>query len=361
MSCRGSAPRARTRRRRTPTPPLISSSKYPCTENGTDGRAAAIRGLRPNCYRALVVYEDLRGILRHERFPLRPPHAAQGSRLHHRRRPDAGARHRRQHRDLLAHRPGAAADAAGEGRRSSSSSSTARARSAAGRSTTAPSPIRCIATSATRTPCSTASLARFPTPLTLLANGQAERVNGELVSGNYFDVLGVRAQHRPHLHAGRRPDAGRTSGRGAQPQLLDAALRRRSVGAQPHHLAQRPADDHRRRRAGRLLRHRRRREPRRDGAGDDEGADDADLGRSAEPHQPLADDHGAAQAGRPAGAGGSGDERPVSPDQRAGAGAAHQRVAAVSRSLSRQASLPASRPERASRICASSSRRRSWC
>src|SRR4051794_9685774 len=36
-------------------------------------------------------------------------------------------------------------------------------------------------------------LARFPTPLTLLANGQAERVNGELVSGNYFDVLGVRA------------------------------------------------------------------------------------------------------------------------------------------------------------------------
>ncbi|MCU1384283.1 MAG: hypothetical protein JWL71_2980 [Acidobacteria bacterium] len=36
-------------------------------------------------------------------------------------------------------------------------------------------------------------LARFPAPLTLLANGQAERVNGELVSGNYFDVLGVRA------------------------------------------------------------------------------------------------------------------------------------------------------------------------
>src|SRR3954452_22712003 len=51
-------------------------------------------------------------------------------------------------------------------------------------------------------------LARFPTPLTLLANGQAERVNGELVSGNYFDVLGVRA------HIGRtfNQDDDRTPG-----------------------------------------------------------------------------------------------------------------------------------------------------
>src|SRR3954466_1608627 len=36
-------------------------------------------------------------------------------------------------------------------------------------------------------------LARFPAPFTLMAGGEAERVNGELVSGNYFDVLGVRA------------------------------------------------------------------------------------------------------------------------------------------------------------------------
>src|SRR5471030_2891822 len=36
-------------------------------------------------------------------------------------------------------------------------------------------------------------IARFPAALTLVANGSAERVNGELVSGNYFDVLGVRA------------------------------------------------------------------------------------------------------------------------------------------------------------------------
>jgi predicted permease len=37
-------------------------------------------------------------------------------------------------------------------------------------------------------------LARFPAPLTLMTNGQAERVSGELVTGNYFDVLGVHAQ-----------------------------------------------------------------------------------------------------------------------------------------------------------------------
>jgi predicted permease len=50
--------------------------------------------------------------------------------------------------------------------------------------------------------------ARFPTALTLLANGQAERVSGELVTGNYFDVLGVRAQ------IGRTftPDDDRTPG-----------------------------------------------------------------------------------------------------------------------------------------------------
>jgi hypothetical protein len=51
-------------------------------------------------------------------------------------------------------------------------------------------------------------IARFPAPLTLLANGQAERVSGELVTGNYFDVLGVRA------HIGRTftQDDDRTPG-----------------------------------------------------------------------------------------------------------------------------------------------------
>ena len=51
-------------------------------------------------------------------------------------------------------------------------------------------------------------IARFPAPLTLLVNGQAERVSGELVTGNYFDVLGV------HAHIGRAltPDDDRTPG-----------------------------------------------------------------------------------------------------------------------------------------------------
>ena len=35
-------------------------------------------------------------------------------------------------------------------------------------------------------------IARFPTPVTLIYKGQSERANGELVTGNYFDVLGVK-------------------------------------------------------------------------------------------------------------------------------------------------------------------------
>ena len=51
-------------------------------------------------------------------------------------------------------------------------------------------------------------IARFPAPVTLLAGGQAERVNGELVSGNYFDVLGVRA----HIGRTLTPDDDKTPG-----------------------------------------------------------------------------------------------------------------------------------------------------
>src|SRR5262249_35097350 len=35
-------------------------------------------------------------------------------------------------------------------------------------------------------------LARFPTAMTIAWQGRSERVNGDLVSGNYFEVLGVR-------------------------------------------------------------------------------------------------------------------------------------------------------------------------
>src|SRR5215216_2791462 len=35
-------------------------------------------------------------------------------------------------------------------------------------------------------------LARFAVPLSVVGEGQTERADGELVSGNYFEVLGVR-------------------------------------------------------------------------------------------------------------------------------------------------------------------------
>ena len=40
----------------------------------------------------------------------------------------------------------------------------------------------------------TGVLGRFPTAMTIVWNGQSERVTGELVSGNYFEVLGVRPE-----------------------------------------------------------------------------------------------------------------------------------------------------------------------
>ncbi len=45
-------------------------------------------------------------------------------------------------------------------------------------------------------------IARFPAPLTLTVQGQTERVKGELVTGNFFDVLGLR----PALGRLFRPD-----------------------------------------------------------------------------------------------------------------------------------------------------------
>ena len=71
-------------------------------------------------------------------------------------------------------------------------------------------------------------LARFPAPITLMADGQAERVSGELVSGNYFDVLGVRA------HVGRTftPDDDRTPG-GHPVVMLSHHYWTRRFGADP--------------------------------------------------------------------------------------------------------------------------------
>src|SRR3954454_8092304 len=71
-------------------------------------------------------------------------------------------------------------------------------------------------------------IARFPAPLTLLANGQSERVAGELVSGNYFDVLGVRA----HIGRTLTPDDDRVPG-GHPVAVLSHAFWVRRFAADP--------------------------------------------------------------------------------------------------------------------------------
>ena len=47
-------------------------------------------------------------------------------------------------------------------------------------------------------------LARFPVALTMLYENRSERVRGELVSGTYFDVLGVQAAAGRLALPGRR-------------------------------------------------------------------------------------------------------------------------------------------------------------
>jgi predicted permease len=69
-------------------------------------------------------------------------------------------------------------------------------------------------------------IARFPAGLAMMANGQSERVSGELVSGNYFDVLGVRAQIGRTL----TPDDDRSPGGGTVAVLSHNFWMRRFAG-----------------------------------------------------------------------------------------------------------------------------------
>ena len=76
-------------------------------------------------------------------------------------------------------------------------------------------------------------------------NNQSDLAPAEMVSGNYFDVLGIRpAMGRLLLPSDDVPE--QQSGRGAQLQLLEGALRLRSAGHQPGALHQRPSVHHRR-------------------------------------------------------------------------------------------------------------------
>ena len=60
----------------------------------------------------------------------------------------------------------------------------------------------------------------------LHAGESAELVSGFIVTGNFFDVLGIQAAPRTAALTHRRPDAGRTSRRGDQLRLLAGAFRR---------------------------------------------------------------------------------------------------------------------------------------
>jgi len=71
-------------------------------------------------------------------------------------------------------------------------------------------------------------IARFPAPLTMGAQGQSERVSGELVSGNYFEVLGVGA----HIGRTLTPDDDRTPG-GHPVVVLSHSYWTRRFGASP--------------------------------------------------------------------------------------------------------------------------------
>ena len=84
----------------------------------------------------------------------------------------------------------------------------------------------------------------------LKAGDRSRMALGEVVTGNYFQVLGVAGRARPHAAARGRP-AGRAACRGDLACHWAARLRPRCRGARPHAADPRPAVHDRRRRARR--------------------------------------------------------------------------------------------------------------
>ena len=81
-----------------------------------------------------------------------------------------------------------------------------------------------------------------------------ERATGEMVSGTYFPVLGVRPALGRLFGTGRRSRARRGAVRRAEPRLLDQPLQPRSEHPGQGADRRRSTADHHRRRRGRLLR-----------------------------------------------------------------------------------------------------------
>ena len=144
-----------------------------------------------------------------------------------RRRGDAVARpgHRRQHRDLLAGRRGAAARAAG-----------ARPRRAGHGQPQLDQPHLGAGPQPGGDRSSMARWRGRTIDSTCRAGGETDPVDGLFVSGTFFDTLGVQPALGRLLSRGRRPARRRrrrADGR-HQPRLLAAALRWRALGARPH-------------------------------------------------------------------------------------------------------------------------------
>ena len=169
-----------------------------------------------------------------------------------------------------------------------------------------------------------------PQPCRVERAGRGRAGDGELLRDP-----GRAALARPAADARGRPDAGRTPGRGPEPRLLAAAVRRRACDRGTSGRAEREADDGRRRFAARLLRHAARPRHRRAGPDDDGGGLPAVSRKpAAEPAPPVDDADGAAEAGRlPGGSRGvrSCALPPLARDGAAPAGRQRLRQATVSR------------------------------
>ena len=106
---------------------------------------------------------------------------------------------------------------------------------------------------------------------TLGSDGKSERAWVQMVSGNFFEVLGVDAALGRTLAARRRPGARGTPGGRDRPRALAAALRRRPGRRGPHGAAEHAALHGRRGGARPLPRRRHRARVRRLGPDDDAG------------------------------------------------------------------------------------------
>ena len=132
-------------------------------------------------------------------------------------------------------------------------------------------------------------LCRRLVPASVSVDNQTERVDAEMVSGNYFSMLGRQAGDRPRLQlAGRRSGLSGPSGRRPRLRLLGQPLRPRSRRRRQEDPREQLPDDDRRRLGGGLRRARSgavaadpRADP--DEAGDGAGLGLGAHGRSAHP------------------------------------------------------------------------------